>query len=76
MQFCTPACRYGSTLSVNIMAQVDESKEFERDEFDVHSDASVSFTQAVLGGEVKVQGLDGPVMLKVSLTPPVEVHCS
>lgn len=47
--------------------QVEESDVFERDGFDVHSSADVSFTQAVLGGEVKISGLSGPIMLKVSL---------
>ncbi len=45
--------------------QVTDSDMFERDGFDVHSDVDVSFTQAVLGGELKIAGLNGPVMLKV-----------
>lgn len=46
--------------------QVAESDVFERDGFDVHSSIDVSFTQAVLGGEVKAPGLSGPIMLKVT----------
>lgn len=42
-----------------------DSDVFKRDGFDVHSSTDVSFTQAVLGGEVKIPGLKGPIMLKV-----------
>lgn len=38
---------------------------FQRDGFDVHSDVHVSFTQAILGGEVKTLGLSGPIVVKV-----------
>ena len=38
---------------------------FERDGFDVHSDVHISFTQAVLGGEVRTRGLSGPILVKV-----------
>ena len=38
---------------------------FERDGFDVHSDVHISFTQAVLGGEVKTPALSGPIVVKV-----------
>ena len=38
---------------------------FERDEFDIHSDIHISFTQAVLGGEVKTESLGGPLLVKV-----------
>lgn len=38
---------------------------FLRDGFDVHSDVHVSFTQAILGGEVKTSGLSGPIVVKV-----------
>ncbi len=49
----------------SLTVQVTDSDMFERDGFDVHSDVDVSFTQAVLGGELKIAGLNGPVMLKV-----------
>lgn len=45
--------------------QVEESPDFTRDGYDVHSDAHISFTQAALGGEVKIPALSGPIMLKV-----------
>ena len=47
------------------LVQVEESPIFERDGFDVHSDVNVSFTQAILGGEVKTSGLSGPLVVKV-----------
>ena len=47
------------------MVQVEESPVFERDGFDIHSDVHVSFTQAVLGGEVRTSGLSGPILVKV-----------
>ena len=42
-----------------------KSLRFKRDRSDIHSDVSISFTQAALGGEVKTPGLKGPIMLKV-----------
>lgn len=38
---------------------------FQRDGYDVHSDATITFTQATLGGEVRIQGIDGPLDVKV-----------
>lgn len=38
---------------------------FTRDEFDIHSEVNVSFTQAILGGEVKTTSLNGPIVVKV-----------
>ena len=48
--------------------QVEGSNLFKRDGFDIHSDASISFTQAILGGEIKISGINGPIMLKVWCT--------
>ena len=48
-----------------VCMQVEESLMFERDGFDVHSDVHVSFTQAILGGEVKTTGLSGSIVVKV-----------
>ncbi len=45
--------------------QVSDSDVFERNGFDVHSNVWVSFTQAILGGEVKIPGLHGSIMVKV-----------
>lgn len=49
--------------------QVSKSNKFERDGFDIHSNVTISFTQAALGGEVKTPGLKGPIMLKVNIMP-------
>ena len=48
-----------------ITVRVTGSETFQRDGYDVHSDATVSFTQAVLGGQVRVQGLSGAMDVKV-----------
>lgn len=44
---------------------MSESPSFRRDGFNIHSEATVSFTQAALGGEIKIPGLNGLIMLKV-----------
>ena len=45
--------------------QVQDSDLFERDGFDIHSNANITYTQVVLGGEVRIPGLNGPIMVKV-----------
>ena len=52
-------------VCVCVCVQVEESAVFERDGFDLHSEVHVSFTQAILGGEVKTTGLSGPIVVKV-----------
>ena len=47
------------------LVQVEDSPMFDRDGFDIHSDIHVSFTQAILGGEVRTTGLSGPIVVKV-----------
>ena len=56
-----------SVLMLWACTQVKDSSTFERDGYDIHSDAVVSFTQAALGGEVRVQGLNGPMNVKVRM---------
>ena len=46
------------------LTQVEESDVFQRDGFDIHSNAKISFTQAILGGEVRIPGLNGHIMVK------------
>ncbi|XP_028397865.1 dnaJ homolog subfamily A member 3, mitochondrial-like isoform X2 [Dendronephthya gigantea] len=48
-----------------ITFKVDNSKIFERDGANVHSTATISYTQAILGGSVRVPGLHGDVDVKV-----------
>lgn len=51
----------------NLLVQVivDSDDYFVRDGEDVHSEANISLTQAVLGGTVDVRTLDGEVELKI-----------
>jgi len=51
----------------NLLVQVivDTSDYFQRDREDVHTEADISLTQAVLGGTVDVRTLDGEVELKI-----------
>lgn len=58
---------YGHTETY-VTVHVANSDVFHREGYDVHSDATVTFTQATLGGEVRVQGIDGPLDVKVMLT--------
>ncbi|KAJ7553104.1 hypothetical protein O6H91_06G084400 [Diphasiastrum complanatum] len=48
-----------------IQLKVQEDSVFHRDGSDIHVDASISFTQAILGGTVQVPTLTGDVMLKI-----------
>jgi molecular chaperone DnaJ len=51
----------------NLLVQivVEEDKYFMRDGFDVHTEAPISLTQAVLGGTVEVRTLTGEVEMKI-----------
>ena len=49
-----------------VIIRVADSDTFQRDVFDVHSDATISFSQAVLGGTVRIPGLSGTLDVKVS----------
>lgn len=51
----------------NLLVQVvvEEDKYFMRDGFDVHTEAPISLTQAVLGGTVEVKTLTGAVEMKI-----------
>ncbi|XP_019850859.1 PREDICTED: dnaJ homolog subfamily A member 3, mitochondrial-like isoform X1 [Amphimedon queenslandica] len=48
-----------------VTLRVSSSDTFRRDGFDIHSDANVSYTQAVLGGVAKTPGLNGTLDLKI-----------
>ena len=52
-------------IVLHAASQVQDSNVFHRDGFDIHSDVHISFTQAVLGGEVRTAALSGPIMVKV-----------
>jgi DnaJ-class molecular chaperone len=53
------------TVFVRIAVESDST--FERDGADVYSTARISFTQAVLGGTIRIPGLYGALDLKVTL---------
>lgn len=48
-----------------VTCKVQDSKIFERDGADVHSDVSLHFAQAILGGSINVPGLLGDIDLKI-----------
>lgn len=45
--------------------RVNPDKRFERDGYDIKSQAKISFTEASLGGKIEVETTDGPVDLKI-----------
>ncbi|XP_031573759.1 dnaJ homolog subfamily A member 3, mitochondrial-like isoform X2 [Actinia tenebrosa] len=53
------------TGEVYITLKVAESKIFERQGANVYSTANISFTQALLGGTIKIPGIQGDIELKV-----------
>lgn len=50
---------------LHVIIRVAEHKTFRRDGLDVHSDHSISFTQAALGAILDLPTLDGPVKMKI-----------
>ncbi len=57
--------RGGEAGDLEIKVLVKEHPLFDRDGADIYSDASVSFTEAVLGGTIDVKTIDGKVELKI-----------
>ncbi|XP_035229988.1 protein tumorous imaginal discs, mitochondrial-like, partial [Stegodyphus dumicola] len=62
----------GQTVRVKVGQQeilvtfrVLESKYFRREGADIHTDGVISLSQAVLGGEIKIQGLHDDIKLKI-----------
>ena len=53
------------TQELFITFRVARSNQFRRDGADVHSDVAVSFTQASLGGTVKIKGIYDTITLNV-----------
>ena len=51
-----------------ITVRVADSADFRRDGADVHSEVAVSFTQAVLGGRIRIPGIYEDILLKVRLS--------
>lgn len=52
--FCDHIFSYGF---ISIYFRVEKSNYFRRDGADVHTDANISLSQAVLGGTIRVQGV-------------------
>ncbi|XP_032231954.2 dnaJ homolog subfamily A member 3, mitochondrial isoform X2 [Nematostella vectensis] len=50
---------------VYVTFRVSESKIFERDGINIYSSASISFTQAILGGKIRIPGIQGDMDLKI-----------
>ena len=48
-----------------VTARVLTDKDFRRERYDVHSEAQMSISQAVLGGKISVKTIDGEVSLKI-----------
>jgi molecular chaperone DnaJ len=50
---------------LNVVVRIAEHATFRRDGIDVHSDHTVTFTQAALGAVVDLPTLDGPVKMRI-----------
>ena len=55
----------GAAGDLHVIVRVAEHARFRRDGFDVHSDQSISFTQAALGAVIELATLDGPVKMRI-----------
>jgi molecular chaperone DnaJ len=64
----------GPAGDLYVFISVTPHSKFTRRDYDVHSDHTVTFTQAALGGEVKIDTIDGQETLRVSAgTQPGQV---
>ncbi len=64
----------GPAGDLYVFLSVREHETFQRRDYDIHSDQSISMTQAALGAELPTATLDGPETLKVpSGTQPGQV---
>lgn len=50
---------------LHVIVRVAEHATFRREGFDVHSDHTISFTQAALGAVIELPTLDGPVKMRI-----------
>lgn len=67
-----PGVEDGQTVRVKtgmseifVTFRLRESKYFRRDGSDLHTDAAISLSQAVLGGEIKIQGLYNDITVQI-----------
>jgi len=55
----------GPSGDLYVFISVKEHAKFQRREYDIHSEQPVSFTRAALGGEIKVDTIDGAETLRI-----------
>jgi len=55
----------GPAGDLYVFISVKEHEKFQRREYDIHSEHAVSYTRAALGGEVKVDTIDGVETLRI-----------
>ena len=55
----------GPAGDLYVFVSVREHEKFTRRDYDIHSEHAISFTQAALGAEVKIETLDGKETLRV-----------
>jgi molecular chaperone DnaJ len=55
----------GPSGDLYVFISVREHPKFQRRDYDVHAEQAVSYTQAALGGDLKVQTIDGEEPLKI-----------
>jgi molecular chaperone DnaJ len=60
-----PGYHGGPAGDLYVVINVKDHPLFKREEYDIHCDIPVSFTQAALGSEVEVPTLEGKVQLKI-----------
>lgn len=53
------------TKEVFITFKVEKSKTFRRDGADVHADVSISLSQAILGGTIRIPGIYDDILLEI-----------
>ena len=64
----------GPSGDLYVFIQVRDHPKFQRRDFDIHSEHTVSFTQAALGGDTEIETVDGPDTLKINAgTQPNQV---
>ncbi len=56
---------HGSRGDLYVFIHVTPHERFQRDGADIHSEASITFTQAALGDELEVETLHGPERVKI-----------
>ena len=55
----------GNSREVFITVRVEESDYFRREGYDVHTTASISISQALLGGIIRISGLNEDINLRI-----------